>query len=158
MLDRVTDRNARHWNGGDNTELALDGMDDGRTTRFAKWKSELHPQSHVLTKLVGDTISGSWSVKNTGGVSGFGRLDIIIPSLGTGWIGSLTAFAAGATITLSVSGVITTLVPGNTYTMELQIRAANPGIVAPGGIHTFSVTIPPLANAVLEAQGFPSIT
>ena len=157
MLDRVTDQNARHWNGGDSTELALDGMDDGRTTRFAKWKSELHPQSHVLTKLVGDTISGSWSVKNTGG-AGFGRLDIFFPSLNTGFVGTATAIAAGATVTLSVSGVITTLVPGNTYAAELQVRAFSPGIVAPGGVHAFTVTIPPLANAILEAQGFPNIS
>ena len=99
------------------------------------------PQAHVLTKAVGDTITASWRVTNTGGVSAFGALDIFFLTPGTGFFGALTNIPAGATVTLSVSGVITTLLPGTTYNAEVRVRAAAPATVAPGGVHPFTLNV-----------------
>ena len=116
------------------------------------------PSSHVLVKAVGNTITASWSVKNTGGVSAFGALDIFFLTPGTGFFGALTSIPAGATVTLSVSGVITTLLPGTTYNAEVRVRAAAPATVAPGGVHPFTLTISPTAGAILTAIGDPIIS
>ena len=136
-MDRVTDRNALHW-----------PMEDEKTTRFAQWKSSLAAGSHVLVKVVGNTISASWSVTNTGGVSAFGALDMVFTPVGTpfspasvGFFGALTSIPGGATVTLSVSGVITSLLPGTTYNAEVRVKAASPATVAPGGVHPFTLTI-----------------
>ena len=153
-MDRVTDRNALHW-----------PMDDEKTTRFAQWKSSLVAGSHVLVKAVGTTISATWSVTNTGGVSGLGALDMVFTPVGTpfspasvGFFGTLTSIPGGATVTLSVSGVITSLLPGTTYNAEVRIKAASPATVAPGGVHPFTVTISPTAGAILRANGDPIIS
>mgnify|MGYP001582591557 CR=1 FL=1 len=117
----------------------------------------LSPRSHVLVKVVGDTINASWSVQNTGGVSAQGALDIVFPALGgIGFFGQLTSIPAGATVTLSVSGVITSLTPG-THGAELRAIAAAPATMGPGGVHPFTVTVPELA-AVLTVVGEPAIT
>ena len=155
MLDRVTGQNARHWNGGDITRL--DEMDDGRATRFARWKSELVPRSHVLVKALGDMINASWDVTNTGGVEGVGFIDIVIPALGTvGWTGPGQRIPPGATRTLTLSGQVSTLTPGS-YACQLRVRAASPSTVAPGGTHDFTITVPP-GSAVMQGLGIPVST
>ena len=100
----------------------------------------ISPSSHVLVKVVGATISASWSVTNTGGVTGLGHLDIFFPSTGTGFFGGDVSIPAGAAVTLSVSGAITSLAPG-TYSGEVEVRASAPATVAAGGKHTFTLTI-----------------
>ena len=106
--------------------------------------------SHVLTKVVGDTISASWDVTNTGETAGLVLLDIFLPVLGTGWTGDTVSVAPGQTLKLTVSGVISTLVPGTSYAGQLRVRAFAPATVAPGGIHDFVVTITePVVNTVL---------
>ena len=111
------------------------------TGRGKTGRSRLSPHSHILTKAVGDTISASWDVMNTGGVSAFGALDILFPSLGIGFSGGLTNIPAGATVTLNVSGVITTLTPGTTYNAEVRAIAAEPATVAPGAVHPFTLIV-----------------
>ena len=147
-MDRVTqDKDARHW-----------PMDDEKSTRFAQWKEGLVAGSHVLVKVVGGTISASWLVTNTSGVRGFGGIDIFFPAFGTGFFGPTSEFAPGASMTLNVSGVITTLPPG-THAAQVRIVALAPATVAPGGTHDFTLTINPLGGAVLEASpGGPNIS
>ena len=131
----------------------------GRNGRAHLVAGRRSPRSHVLTKAVGDTISASWSVTNTGGaVSPGAWLDIFFPGTGTGFIGASVAVPSGATVTLSVSGVITPIAPGN-YAAQVRVRALDQSTVAPGGVHDFTLTIPPLAGAILTASpGGPTIT
>ena len=148
-MDRVTqDKNALHW-----------PMEDEKTTRFAQWKRGLVAGSHVLVKAVGGTITASWDVTNTGGaVSPGAWLDIFFPGTGTGFTGAAVGVPSGATVTLSVSGVITTLVPGN-YAAQVRVRALDQSTVAPGGTHDFTLTISPAAGAILTASpGGPTIS
>lgn len=145
-MDRVTDSNAFH----------LPMEEDERPTRFAQWKSRLEAESHVLIKAVGSTITASWSVTNTGAVVAFGALDIVFPADGgIGFFGSLVSIPAGATVTLSVSGIFTALSVG-THTAEVRVKAAAPATVAPGGVHPFTVTIT-AGGAILKANGDPTI-
>jgi hypothetical protein len=133
-------------------------MEDEKGTRFAQWRRGLVAQSHVLTKAVGATITASWSVTNTGGVAAFGWLEIFFPGTGGTFLGTTVQIPAGATVTLSVSGVISAIAPG-TYAAQARVRAASPGTVAPGGIHDFTLIVPPTAGAVLTASpGGPSIS
>ena len=118
------------------------------TARRRNGRAMLSPQSHVLTREVGNTISATWSVTNTGGVRGFGALDMVFTPVGTpfgpasvGFFGALTSIAVGVTVTLTVSGAITTLLPGTTYNAELRVIAATPATVGPGGVHPFTLTI-----------------
>ena len=100
----------------------------------------LVPTSHILTKAVGDTISASWEVINIGD-AGLAALDIFFPSLGTGFFGALTSIPAGLARILTVSGVISTLVPGTTYNGEVRVTPAAPSSMANNGIHPFTLTI-----------------
>ena len=113
----------------------------GRNRRGRLAASLRAPRAHALTKAVGDTITGSWSVTNTGGTPVLGFLDILFPGPGTAFLGPTESIPGGATVTLTVSGVISALVPGNTYDAQLRIRALAPATVAPGGIHDFTLTI-----------------
>lgn len=147
-MDRVTDE----------THAFHDPMmEEEKGTRFARWKEGLVARSHVLTKLVGDTISATWNVTNTGGGSAQGAIDIVFLPSGNGFFGNLVNIVPGQTILLSVSGVITALVPGTTYQAEVRIRAALPATVAPGGVHSFTVTIPSPVGAILTAGVGPTI-
>ena len=148
-MDRVTaDRNAYH-----------DPMvEDEKATRFAQWKSGLVAESNVLVKRVGDSISASWQVTNTGGVTGLGFLEIFFPGTGTAFQGATSFIDPGATTTLTVTGNIGPIAPG-TYAAQVRVRALAPATVAPGGVHDFTLTIPPLAGAILSAAaGGPIIT
>ena len=147
-MDRVTERDAYHA-----------PIEDEKATRFSLWKRGLVAESHVLVKAVGATISASWNVTNTGGAVAPGAwLDIFFPGTGTGFTGAGVSVPSGATVTLSVSGVITPIAPGN-YAAQVRVRALDQSTVAPGGVHDFTLTIPPLAGAMLTASpGGPSIT
>ena len=113
------------------------------TNRNMQGKASLHAGSHVLTKAVGGTISASWQVTNTGGVGALAVwLDIFFPGTGTGFTGAGVSVPSGATVTLSVSGVITTIAPGN-YAAQVRVRALDQSTVAPGGVHDFTLTISP---------------
>ena len=143
-MQRVTGMDARHW-----------PMDDDKETRFAQWKKGLVPGSHVLVKAVGTTISASWSVTNTGPAAG-GSLDIFFPAFGTGFFGGLTPIGAGATVTLSVSGTITTLPPG-THAAEVRVLGQLGATVAPGGIHPFTLTVTPGGSILVPSAAGPTI-
>ena len=131
-------------------------MDDDKSTRFALWKQGLVPSSHVLVKVVGQTISASWSVTNTGGVTGLGHLDIFFPSTGTGFFGGDVSIPAGGSATLSVAGVISSLVPG-IYAGEVEVRASAPATVAPGGKHPFTLTVSGGAAVLTASPAGPTI-
>ena len=100
----------------------------------------LGPSSHILTKAVGETIRASWDVISIGD-AGFAALDIFFPSLGTGFFGALTSIPAGLARTLTVSGVISTLVPGTTYNAEVRVTPAAPSSMANNAVHPFTLTI-----------------
>lgn len=143
MVDRVT-QEALHE--------PHEPMEDEKITRLAQWKRGLVAESHVLTKLVGDSISASWSVTNTGGLAATGFLDILFLVPGTAFTGPAVSIPPGATVTLEVSGVISTLVPGTTYASQVRVRAFAPATVAPGGVHDFTLTISAPATAILSAS------
>ena len=135
-------------------------MEDEKSTRFAQWKSSLVAGSHVLVKAVGNTITASWQVTNTGGVGGWGDLimEFINPP-GGAFLGDAQSIPPGGTVTLTLFGVITTLVPGTTYASRLRVRAFEPATVGPGGVHDFTVTISAGGGAILSAAaGGPTIT
>jgi hypothetical protein len=102
----------------------------------------LSPKSHVLVKAVGGTINASWAVTNTGGADGFADLFMVFLVPGSFFTSTGSVIRPGATVTLTLSGVITTLVPGTTYAAELRIRQGTPSgtpiIVA---VHPFMLTI-----------------
>ena len=149
MVERVTEeRSAFH-----------DPMEDEKATRFALWKKGLVAESHVLVKAVGDTITASWSVTNTGGTTALGFLDIFFPAPGSAFLGDAVSIPPGATVTLTVSGVISTLVPGTTYDAQVRVRAFSPATVAPGGVHDFTLTISaPLGGVLTASPGGPTIS
>ena len=119
------------------------------------------PNSHVLTKVLGSSVTGSWAVTNNGEKGGAGGLDIEIfipggPSVG--FVGPTTNIPAGGTATLSVSGALASpLVPGQTYNARLRLTAVAPARVGPGATHDFTVTVPGLTEALLTTQGLRKI-
>lgn len=158
MLNRVTRRNARHWPMvGEETTLAhVTSPEQEKLTRFASWKAGLLTRSHALVKAVGDTITARWDISNTGGTDGFAFLQMVFIQPGSSFTGSGLFIPAGATVTLTLSGVINTLVAGQTYQAELRARTTSPGVVK-DGIHPFSLTISPAAGSILTALGNPTI-
>ena len=128
----------------------------GRNGRAHLVAGRRSPSSHVLTKAVGDTISASWGVRNTGGVAGFGHLEFVFPSPGPGFydVGPSISIPAGATVTLTISSLITIpLVAGQIYAGELRVEALAPATVGPGGVHPFTLNISPDIPAPRFAVG-----
>ena len=115
--------------------------DDTKIMHSARWGRRLQAHSHVLIKVLGDTISASWSVTNTGDISGVGGLDILIIGPNVGYIGPNVSIPAGATATLAVSGVLASPLTPGSYTGQLRLTAVAPATVAPGNVHNFSITI-----------------
>ena len=144
-MDRVTqDKNALHW-----------PMEDEKSTRFAQWKEGLVAGSHVLVKAMGSTITASWDVTNTSGVSQVAKLDIVLIATGGGWFGTQVLIPAGAMVTLTVSGPITTL-PTGTHAAEVRVTPTPPA-TAPGGIHPFTITVTPGGSILVPSTAGPTI-
>ena len=123
-------------------------------------RAMLSPQSHSLAKDVGDTISASWIVTNTGNVIGSGALEFFFPAPGPGfWDKSADiALQPGQRMTFTLSSLLTSpLVPGS-YTGELRIVPLAPATVGPGSVHTFTLIIRAPALPVLSPIGEPVIS
>ncbi len=95
-------------------------------------------RSHMLVKTVGGTISASWDVTNTGGGAALGWVEIAFPGQKTVFRGPEIQIPAGATMALTVSGVIA-LAPGS-YRAQVRIRAMTPATVL-GGNHRFILQV-----------------
>ena len=122
----------------------------GRKGRAHPTIGALSPSSHVLVKVVGATISASWSVTNWGGVTGSGALDMSFPGVAGLIFGPVMSIPAGATVILTVAGPTPSLAPG-TYSGNVLVTPISPATVAPGGIHTFTLTVSG-GTAVLTAS------
>ena len=126
----------------------------GRNAGAQLVPGRISASSHVLVKVVGQTISASWSVTNTGGTSAQGALDISFPGVAGLIFGPVMTIPAGGTMTLTVSGPTPNLAPG-TYSGNVLVSAVSPATVALGGIHPFTLTVS-ASVAALSAVGSAS--
>lgn len=125
----------------------------GRNSRAHLSARLRSPRSHVLTKLQGETITGSWAINNSGGQSGEAFMELWIPSLDAGWFGLPIVVPAGGSATATVSGPVTAAAA--IYTCEAHAKVWPSPLggltgVLPGGVHDFTLTI----SAAIPASRF----
>ena len=119
---------------------------------------QYYPQTHIaLTKNVGQSINGVWSVRNISTTVRYTQLTIQYHAQAL-VKGPHFALQPGITMTFpAVSTVIAAGVPGDNETVTVSINETSADGVRVGTIsqHSFIITIG--GGAVLEAVGEPTI-
>ena len=134
---------------------SVTGNRNGRAHLVAGRRS---PRSHVLTKAVGNTISGNWDVRNTGSVSGNAFLSLRNASGAVLNSGPTTSVPGGSTASLVFNWLVTAALATGPNTLTLSMFQIDPitGANVEIASHVFTVTRPS-DQAILSPIGEPTI-